>query len=182
MPVGQATIHAELTPERNIAAPIDAKPADVAFLLHTSGTTSRPKLVPITHGAVAANLEGLVKTYALSSKDVAMHVLPFFHVAGIVIGLLSTLAAGGCVVIHPAFDPLAFPQLLRKHKVTWFTAVPAIFKAFLEHKGLFETQVRSFIFAYKISQYISHLFFLSICPFRVVLFRPCALCALVLPP
>jgi acyl-CoA synthetase (AMP-forming)/AMP-acid ligase II len=108
-------------------------------------------------------------------------VLPFFHVAGIVIGLLSTLAAGGCVVIHPAFDPLAFPQLLRKHKVTWFTAVPAIFKAFLEHKGLFETQVRSFIFAYKISQYISHLFFLSICPFRVVLFRPCALCALVLP-
>jgi acyl-CoA synthetase (AMP-forming)/AMP-acid ligase II len=114
--------------------------------MHTSGTTSRPKLVPITHGAVAANLEGLVKTYALSSKDVALHVLPFFHVAGIVIGLLSTLAAGGCVVIHPVFDPLAFPQLLRKHKVTWFTAVPAIFKALLEHKGLFETQVRSFNF------------------------------------
>jgi acyl-CoA synthetase (AMP-forming)/AMP-acid ligase II len=116
------------------------KPTDVAFLLHTSGTTSRPKLVPITHGAVAANLEGLVKTYVLSATDVAVHVLPFFHVAGIVIGLLSTLKAGGCVVIHPAFDPLAFPQLLRKHKVTWFTAVPAIFKAFLEHKGLFEAQ------------------------------------------
>jgi oxalate---CoA ligase len=118
----------------------------VAFLLHTSGTTSRPKLVPITHGAVNSNLEGLVMTYALSSKDVALHVLPFFHIAGIAIGLLPTLAAGGCVVIHPAFDPLAFPQLLRKHKVTWFTAVPAIFKALLEHKGLFETQVRSFRF------------------------------------
>ncbi|KAL4522647.1 hypothetical protein Ndes2526B_g01009 [Nannochloris sp. 'desiccata'] len=139
VPVGQATITPQPIPERG-PAPIAAKPTDVAFLLHTSGTTSRPKLVPITHGAVAANLEGLIKTYALSSKDVALHVLPFFHVAGIVIGLLSTLAAGGCVVIHPVFDPLAFPQLLRKHKVTWFTAVPAIFKALLEHKGLFETQ------------------------------------------
>jgi acyl-CoA synthetase (AMP-forming)/AMP-acid ligase II len=109
-------------------------------LLHTSGTTNRPKLVSITHGAVVANLKGLVKTYALSSKDVALHVLPFFHVAGIVIGLFSTLAAGGCVVIQSAFDPLAFPQLLRKHKVTWFTAVPAMFKAFLEHRGFFKTQ------------------------------------------
>lgn len=120
----------------------------MAFLLHTSGTTSQPKLVPITHGAVVANLHGLISTYGLSSKDVALHLLPFFHVAGIVIGLFSTLAAGGCVVIDPAFDPLAFPQLLRKHKVTWFTAVPAMFKAILEHKGLFEAQVWSHCFAF----------------------------------
>lgn len=129
------------------SAPISAKPTDMAFLLHTSGTTSTPKLVPITHEAVVANLNGLVSTYGLSSADVALHVLPFFHVAGIVIGLMSTLAAGGCVVINPTFDPLAFPQLLRKHQVTWFTAVPAMFKAFLEHKGLFEAQVWSFTFA-----------------------------------
>ena len=128
------------------SAPISAKPTDMAFLLHTSGTTSTPKLVPITHEAVVANLNGLVSTYGLSSADVALHVLPFFHVAGIVIGLMSTLAAGGCVVINPTFDPLAFPQLLRKHQVTWFTAVPAMFKAFLEHKGLFEAQVWSCIF------------------------------------
>jgi len=64
-------------------------------------------------------------------------MLPLFHVAGIVIGLLSTLATGGCVVLAPAFDPLAFPALLREHRVTWFTAVPTIFKGLLEHRALF---------------------------------------------
>ena len=116
----------------------------MAYLLHTSGTTSRPKLVPVTHQALKTNLSGLKDTYNLTENDVSVHILPFFHVAGIVIGLLSTLAAGGCVVISPVFDPLTFPQLLREHKITWFTAVPTIFKSILEHKGAFATQVRIF--------------------------------------
>lgn len=114
----------------------------MAFLLHTSGTTSRPKLVPITHGAAAANVNGLVSAYGLTAHDVGVHVLPFFHIAGIAIGLLPTLAAGGCVVIAPVFDPLSFPRTLREHSVTWFTAVPTIFKSLLEHKGLFALKAR----------------------------------------
>ena len=69
-------------------------------------------------------------------------MLPLFHVAGIVIGLLSTLASGGCVVLAPAFDPLSFPALLREYRVTWFTAVPTIFKGLLEHRGMFSQKVR----------------------------------------
>ena len=115
-------------------------PTDVAFLLHTSGTTSRPKLVPINHGAMAANVAGLIETYGLTENDVAAHVLPLFHIAGITIGLLCTLAAGGCVAIQRVFDPLSFPEFLREHNVTWFTAVPTIFKSLLEHKGLFAMQ------------------------------------------
>ena len=122
--------------------PVPVGPSDIALLLHNSGTTSRPKLVPITHGAMAANLTGLVSTYALTKEDVALHVLPLFHIAGIAIGLLPTLAAGGCVVIAPVFDPLSFPQLLREHRITWFTAVPTIFKSLLEHRGLFTMKVR----------------------------------------
>lgn len=112
-------------------------PSDVAYMLHTSGTTSRPKLVPISHGAVVANAKGMIEAYGLSSADVAAHVLPFFHVAGIVVGLISTIAAGGLVVVSPVFDPLTFPQLLREERITWFTAVPTIFKSLLEHKGIF---------------------------------------------
>lgn len=69
-------------------------------------------------------------------------MLPLFHVAGIVIGLLSTLATGGTVVLVPAFDPLAFAALLREHRVTWFTAVPTIFKGLLEHQTMFSREVR----------------------------------------
>ena len=86
-------------------------------------------------------MTGLVSAYGLTQDDVAMHVLPLFHIAGISIGLLSTLAAGGCVVIAPVFDPMSFSKMLREHRVTWFTAVPTIFKALLEHRGLFSIEV-----------------------------------------
>lgn len=117
-----------------------ALPSDVAYLMHTSGTTSQPKLVPISHGALTANLKGTISAYKLTSSDKCLHILPFFHIAGIAIGLLPTLAGGGCVVIPPVFDPLSFPQLLRKHNVTWFTAVPALFKSLLSHKGAFASE------------------------------------------
>lgn len=117
-----------------------AKPSDVAYLMHTSGTTSLPKLVPITHGALTANLKGTVSAYKLTSSDSCLHILPFFHIAGIAIGLLPTLASGGCAVVPPVFDPLSFPQLLRRHNVTWFTAVPAIFKSLLSHQGGFASE------------------------------------------
>lgn len=98
--------------------------------------------MPITHEAVSVNLRGLVTAYDLTERDVGLHILPFFHIAGISIGLLSTLAAGGCVVVAPVFDPLSFSQLLREHRVTWFTAVPTVFKSLLEHKGIFASEVR----------------------------------------
>jgi acyl-CoA synthetase (AMP-forming)/AMP-acid ligase II len=117
-----------------------AKPSDVAYLMHTSGTTSLPKLVPITHGALTANLKGTISAYKLTSSDSCLHILPFFHIAGIAIGLLPTLASGGCAVVPPVFDPLSFPQLLKRHNVTWFTAVPAIFKSLLSHQGAFASE------------------------------------------
>jgi len=139
------TLHSDVGVEA-VVAPVSSDA--VAFLLHTSGTTSLPKLVPITHGAITANVAGLLSTYNLTAHDVAIHVLPFFHIAGIVIGLLSTLAAGGAVVVVPVFDALSFPQLLREHQVTWFTAVPTIFKSLLEHKGLLKVRCATVLFSH----------------------------------
>ena len=57
---------------------------DVALFLHTSGTTSRPKGVPLTHGNLAASLRNIGDTYALTPDDVAMVVMPLFHVHGLI--------------------------------------------------------------------------------------------------
>src|SRR5713226_5677697 len=72
-------------------------PGDVALVLHTSGSTGRPKRVPIQHSNLAVSARNIVNTYALSPDDVALCVMPLFHVHGLVASTLSTLLAGGTV-------------------------------------------------------------------------------------
>lgn len=69
---------------------------DVALLLHTSGTTSKPKAVPLNHGNLAASLQTICGTYELTSKDRSLLVMPLFHVHGLMAGAIKTaLAASG---------------------------------------------------------------------------------------
>ncbi len=107
------------------------KPDDIALLLHTSGTTARPKLVPIRHGALAASAAGIARSLALTEGDVCLNVMPLFHVHGLVAGVLASLSAGGSVVCLPLFDPADFFSALEADRPTWFTAVPAIHQALL---------------------------------------------------
>ncbi len=99
---------------------------DVAMILHTSGTTSRPKRVPIRHRNLAASAGNIVGTYSLSPDDVALCVMPLFHIHGIVASMLSTLASGGTIVCPEGFNALEFWQWVDTYQPTWYSAVPTM--------------------------------------------------------
>jgi len=100
-------------------------PDALALLLHTSGTTSKPKTVPIRQRNLVASTGVVAQTYGLTGEDVTMCVMPLFHVHGLVAAVLATLSTGGTVVL-PRFRPSAFWDDVAQHGATWYTAVPTI--------------------------------------------------------
>ena len=108
-----------------------SSPDDIALVLHTSGTTSRPKRVPLSHANVMISAKTVAETYSLSSDDVSLCVMPLFHVHGLVASALATLTTGGMVVFVPRFNPLSFWSIVREHGVTWYSAVPTIHQLLL---------------------------------------------------
>jgi acyl-CoA synthetase (AMP-forming)/AMP-acid ligase II len=107
-------------------APIDGE--DVALLMFTAGTTSAPKVVPLTHRNVVASVHGISRGYDLSPQDATLVVMPLFHGHGLVAGLLATLASGGSAYLPSTggFSAhLFWPDVVRLG-VTWYTAVPTI--------------------------------------------------------
>ena len=97
---------------------------DIGLVLHTSGTTSRPKRVPLRNDNLAASVANIVATYELSPEDVSLCIMPLFHVHGLVASALATFASGGTVVAPERFSPLGFWSLMQAHRPTWFTASP----------------------------------------------------------
>lgn len=108
-----------------------AAPDDVAMILHTSGTTSRPKRVPLRHRNMAANARNIGGTYRLTPADTALCVMPLFHIHGIMASMLSTLASGGTVVCPPGFNALEFWNIVDTFKPTWYSAVPTMHQLLL---------------------------------------------------
>lgn len=106
---------------------LDPDPEDQVLILHTSGTTGRPKCVPHRHRNLCAALRNVAWTYDMSD-EVSMHVMPLFHPHGLTQGLLTPLATGGSVILPAAgkFDPVTFWQDAVKYKATYYTAVPTI--------------------------------------------------------
>jgi len=105
--------------------------ADDAFILLTSGSTSRPKTVPLTHASVCLSARNVGTALELGSRDRLLSVLPLFHGHGLISGILAALAAGSGVVCTPGFDARAFFGWLTEFRPTWYTAVPAIHQAIL---------------------------------------------------
>lgn len=109
-----------------------AETEDVAMILHTSGTTSRPKRVPIRQRNMLASARNITRTYNLSSADRTLCVMPLFHIHGIVASMLSTLASGGSVVCPPGgFNALEFWSIVDEFKPTWYSAVPTMHQMLL---------------------------------------------------
>jgi acyl-CoA synthetase (AMP-forming)/AMP-acid ligase II len=106
-------------------------PEDTALILHTSGTTSRPKRVPLSHKNLTTSARNVAETYELTSDDVSLCVMPLFHVHGLVASTLATLFTGGTVVVPPRFNPLSFWSTVREHDVSWYSAVPTIHQVLL---------------------------------------------------
>jgi len=114
--------------EKSIQHPDDD---DIALMLHTSGTTSRPKRVPLTHRNLMTSALNVSSWYGLGPDDISLCVMPLFHVHGLVASTLSTLKVGGTVVVVPRFNPLSFWQTVEEHRATWFSAVPTIHQVLL---------------------------------------------------
>jgi acyl-CoA synthetase (AMP-forming)/AMP-acid ligase II len=104
---------------------------DEALVLHTSGTTSRPKLVPLRQRNLFASAENIARTYRLSGADVAMCVMPLFHVHGLMASAMATFSSGGTVVVPPGFDAMAFWPAVRDQGATWYSAVPTMHQMLL---------------------------------------------------
>jgi acyl-CoA synthetase (AMP-forming)/AMP-acid ligase II len=111
-------------------------PDATALLLQTSGTTSKPKRVPLTHRNILAALEQLQQTYVLTSEDVSLLVMPLFHGHGLIGVALSTLYSGGCLVIPPRFSAHRFAAWANRYGPTWYSAVPTIHEILLMRDDL----------------------------------------------
>lgn len=114
------------------AASGDPLSDDVALLLHTSGTTARPKLVPLRHGQLCASARQIARTLALGPADRSLNVMPLFHIHGLVAGLLATLVAGGGVACPPGFQAPHFFGWVEECGPTWYTAVPTMHRSVLD--------------------------------------------------
>jgi acyl-CoA synthetase (AMP-forming)/AMP-acid ligase II len=111
--------------------PDEPRPNDTALFLHTSGTTSRPKGVPLTHGNLVASARNIADHYRLTPDDTSLVVMPLFHVHGLIGATLSTLLSGGTVVVPPRFSAGGFWPAVTAHRATWYSAVPTIHQVLL---------------------------------------------------
>lgn len=132
-PAGQFTLQSESS-----AGAADTRipgADDVALILHTSGTTSRPKIVPLLQSNVAASARHIVTSLDLTPHDRCLNVMPLFHIHGLIAAVSATLASGGSVWCAPGFDALKFFGWMRDARPSWYTAVPTMHQAILSRAG-----------------------------------------------
>jgi len=117
---------------RTMPAMSDAQ--ETALLLRTSGTTSKPKVVPLRLGALTSNGSAIANSLHLTPQDVCINAMPLFHIGGLSASLLATLASGGSVICMPGFQPEEFLNCITGElQPTWYSAVPTIHMALLQH-------------------------------------------------
>ena len=135
VPPGQGAGFFTLAPADGAAAPVPtarpgyAEPDDVSMVLHTSGTTSRPKIVPLSQANLCASAQNIGRTLQFSAADRGLNIMPLFHIHGLIAGVLAPLAAGSQVFCTPGFNALKFFAWMEEAKPTWYTAVPTMHQA-----------------------------------------------------
>lgn len=107
-------------------------PDDVAVVLHTSGTTSRPKQVPLRQRNLMASAAAIAAHYQLGPHDVSFCVMPLFHIHGLVASTFAAMSAGGSVIAPRRFTPHRFWPQAREHGATWLSAGPTLHQMILE--------------------------------------------------
>ncbi len=108
-----------------------AGPTDIALVLHTSGTTSRPKIVPLSQANVTASAANIAASLALTAEDCCLNIMPLFHIHGLIAATLASLYAGGSVVCTPGFNAFKFFGWFEQARPSWYTAVPTMHQTLL---------------------------------------------------
>lgn len=112
-----------------------ARPDDVSMVLHTSGTTSRPKIVPLAQRNLAASAVHIRTTLQFTPGDCGLNIMPLFHIHGLIAGVLAPLSAGSQVFCTPGFNALKFFGWMDEAHPTWYTAVPTMHQAIISRAG-----------------------------------------------
>ncbi|MFN8624652.1 MAG: AMP-binding protein [Candidatus Binatia bacterium] len=116
---------------------------DVALLLNTSGTTTRPKTVPLTHANLVHSAHNIARTLALEAGDCCLNVMPLFHIHGLVGALLSSLSAGASIACCPGFSAGDFFAWMDEIQPTWYTAVPTMHQDILSRAASHAAAIRA---------------------------------------
>ncbi len=129
------------------ARPGAAGPDDVGLVLHTSGTTSRPKIVPLRQRNLTATAANIRNTLGLSAADRCLNIMPLFHIHGLMAGILASVGAGGCTWCSPGFNAMQVFGWLRESRPSWYTSVPTMHQLILTRAArnaeiLAETELR----------------------------------------
>lgn len=112
--------------------PVERADTDTAVVLHTSGTTGKPKGAELTHGGLRRNADVTLRTLiGVGPDDVIMGCLPLFHVFGLTCGLNAAVAVGATLVLIPRFEPRTVLQAIERERVTVFQGVPTMYSALL---------------------------------------------------
>jgi acyl-CoA synthetase (AMP-forming)/AMP-acid ligase II len=107
------------------------QPGDLALLAYTSGTTGRPKGVPLTHRQLATSIRSAMAAWRWIPDDVLVHALPLFHQHGLG-GVHATLIAGSTAHLQSRFSPAGLIGLARQTAASVLFGVPATYQALLD--------------------------------------------------
>jgi acyl-CoA synthetase (AMP-forming)/AMP-acid ligase II len=129
-PAGVFSMHSD-APAVKGAPVLPPRPDDVALVLHTSGTTARPKIVPLSRGNLAASTRRVANTLSLGADDRCLNLMPLFHIHGLVAVVLASLANQASVFCCPVFNPLKVFSWLDESAATWYSAVPTFHQTIL---------------------------------------------------
>jgi len=124
------TVRAADLPEGGRASDVVPGPQDIALLAYTSGTTGKPKGVPLTHAQLAISIRSAMAAWRWSADDVLAHALPLYHQHGLS-GLHAALIAGGTVHIRSRFSPVDLVRTIGDGGATALFGVPTIYQALM---------------------------------------------------
>lgn len=137
---GASPIYGEMHTHNPMITPVepDSHPEDSALILHTSGTTGKPKRVPLRQDRICRNAAAIAGSLHLTPADRCLNLMPLFHVHGLVGCLLATLHSGGAIITTPGFQSDKIAGWLHDFEPTWLSAVPAIHHSLLRVLGNYE--------------------------------------------
>lgn len=130
-PAGRFRLDTSAMPAKSAAKGGVAEAEDIALVLHTSGTTARPKIVPLSNANLAASAHNISHHLALGASDVCLNIMPLFHIHGLIGATLSSLAAGAGIAATSGFNAIRFLGQAEEVRPTWYSAVPTMHQAIL---------------------------------------------------